>query len=98
MSPRTIRKRKKRGARRLPPRRLRITGEKLAPATRIAGEGSAQRAGALQVRRSLSSGREGTVPNDDHLRVSPDASLVADWSRDVLHQRLEVLAADAGLA
>jgi two-component system cell cycle response regulator DivK len=70
---------------------------KLAPAAEIAGETSAKRADALQVGRGLSSGREGTVANDDHFRVPADTGLVADRPRDVLHQRLEILAFDAGL-
>src|SRR6267378_2397798 len=68
-----------------------------APARGMAGETSAQRADALQVGRGLSSGREGTVANDDHFRVPADTGLVADRPRDVLHQRLEILAFDAGL-
>lgn len=70
---------------------------KLAPAAEIAGETSAKRADALQVGRGLSSGREGTVANDDHFRVPADTGLVADRPRDVLHQSLELLAFDAGL-
>ncbi len=48
---------------------------KLAPAAEIAEETSAQRADALQVGRGLPSGREGTMANDDHLRVPPASSL-----------------------
>src|SRR5256885_3618536 len=70
---------------------------KLAPTAEIAGETSAQRADALQVGRGLPSGREGTMANDDHLRVPAYTGLVADRPRDVLHQRLEILAFDAGL-
>ncbi|TMA39676.1 MAG: hypothetical protein E6J82_16255 [Deltaproteobacteria bacterium] len=70
---------------------------KLAPAAKITGKASAQRAGALQVNRRLSSGREWAVANDDYLWVPADTDFVADGSRDILHQRLEILAFDAGL-
>jgi hypothetical protein len=70
---------------------------KLAPAIEIAGEASAQRAGAFQVNRRLPSRREWAVAHDDHLRVPADTDFVADRPRDVLHQRLEILAFDAGL-
>src|SRR5438445_1225013 len=66
-------------------------------ATKRRRQASAQRAGALQVNRRLPSRREWAVTNDDHLWVPADTGFVADRPRDVLHQRLEVLALDAGL-
>src|SRR4029077_19500718 len=58
---------------------------------------SAQRTGAFQVNRRLPPRREWAVTNDDHFWVPADTGFVADRPRDVLHQRLEILAFDAGL-
>src|SRR5205814_8910471 len=60
---------------------------KLAPAAKITGKASAPRAGALQVNRLLSSGRESALVNDVYLCVPADTAVVADGSRDRLRHR-----------